>query len=48
MAIVLNHKKLLGFRIAAATVGGKAGLKTGSKAGLKTGVKIGAKALHLI
>ena len=40
MTVVLNHKKLLGFRIVARAVGGKSGVKTGSKPGQKAGVKL--------
>jgi hypothetical protein len=36
MAIVLNHKKLLGFRILNCALGGKAGVKVGQKSGAKT------------
>lgn len=47
MTIVLDHKKLLGFRILAPTVGGKAGVKTGAKPGQKAGAKLGVKSLKL-
>ena len=39
MTIVLNHKKLLGFRIVARTASGKSGAKIGNKPGEKSGVK---------
>jgi len=40
VTVVLNHKKLLGFRIVARALGGKSGVKTGSKGGQKAGVKL--------
>jgi len=39
VTIVLNHKKLLGFRIVARTASGKSGAKIGNKPGEKSGVK---------
>ena len=39
MTIVLNRKKLLGFRIVARTAGGKSGAKIGNKPGGKVGQK---------
>lgn len=39
MTIVLNHKKLLGFRIVDRTPGGKSGAKIGNKPGEKVGLK---------
>jgi hypothetical protein len=39
VTIVLDHKKLLGFRIVAGTASGKSGAKIGDKPGEKVGVK---------
>jgi hypothetical protein len=36
MKIVLNNKKLLGFRILNSALGGKSGVKVGVKAGVKS------------
>ena len=44
MTIVLNHKKLLGFRLLNAAPSGKVGVKAGVKVGVKVGVKAGVKA----
>ncbi len=47
VTIVLDHKKLLGFRIVARTASGKSGAKIGNKPGGKVGQKGGMKRLPL-
>jgi len=43
MTIVLNHSKLLGFRLNDKGTSSRTGQKTGIKAGVKAGIKLGAK-----
>ena len=49
MTVVLNHKKLLGFRLVDSAIGAKAGTKRAvDHLGAKAGVKVGAKVITFI